>query len=357
MSGLLSRGWHWRPRGLGRLARATFYLLALAALAQLVLSFREDLLRAGYGLDPQTYLAANALSGSLIGAAALSLAAAPQALAALSAAYILLEMTLLPSFTPSRMIAFAVIAFAAARVREGVAWPGIPQALLAAALYSFLAAAIAAAGYAAITWIAAPLSVLKGDAASFYTFLSSTRAWSYIAFLASIAVAGRLVLAAVNTASLAAAPAWLLRVESAREAEAELRELSSPISRFESLSAWVAASGLSLMLALTISEAQAGGRLAAALTIAASTIIIRIAILGVLSGRLRAVIAASAAAGIVITAALGPEVVMEAAGLGANLYYDPLTPLAEPEVGLLVESRLRQLDSLSLLLVRLLWGG
>jgi hypothetical protein len=342
----------------GRAARLALLAAALATLY----SFRSSLLEQGYGGSPESRAAANVLAAALAAASLLAYRYSSQGLAAVAAAYVLLEVTLLPQPSIARTVVFMASTYVLARLKEGMPRVGLAAAALSASLYLAGVAAVALAAVAAVAYAEAPAAALPGDAATFYALISSTMAWKYLAYLAAIAAVSRVLAVAVELGVSAVWRGGYARAEALKAAESMRAELRAQLSPHESFSLWIASTLLAMLAVATVYEGYAAGpptvgHLAAGtLAVAAGSIALRALVVRAFAGNARSLAAIALLAASAIAAYIGLQPLLEAVGLEAS-YDDPLAPLASPDAGVRVEERLRQLDSLATILVRLLWGG
>ncbi len=338
-------------------------LLILIALV-VVYSFYSALIDAGYGVAPETLAAARSLSASLALLIMLSIRFSTQLLVALSTAYVLLELTLIPTPSLTRMTAFTMSLYLLAKTREGLDVRGLIPLITSSTAYIIGiligVSCLLVLGYL----ISLPLNFLRGDVALFYSYLSVTRALSFIAFISLLAIVSRTI---VSLVELIAA----LKYQNSYSTMAiegfikdESSDLTRPLSRAESLGLWLASTMMSLLVVTLAYELLQGGRpptLAGAIltgiTLTLFIAIGRIILARLMAGNWAPITIASLAIGLAILSILGPMPLYEAIGIARNSYKDPLSPIAMKELGLNVEEALHNAEVLAKILIKLFWGG
>ncbi len=336
--------------------------LALAVL--LVETFRRDLMLEGYGLAPDTRLAANILSASLALFMVISYLKIRGLLPAIGASYSLLELTLLREVSVARMLLMVSLTVIAVKAREALV-RGLKSLVAESMMYLALMLAFLGIGYYTYrTGIYLPLDVLLGDQARFYLIFSSTRVGSFLFYVVALALATRI---AISTIDLIAFTAGGPRIalEAARSYWSELeRDVSSPLSGGERVMLLAASGMISLLLGALLYSLWRGGAGGATLldialgflVFTALTLASRWVLLQLFKGSWIRILMASLSLLILSALILGPQPLFEALGL-ERAGYDPLAGLASPLLGLEAEERLRGFERIVSLLIRLLWGG
>lgn len=330
----------------------------------LISSFRESLLDAGYGYSPSTAIAANVLSLSLAAAIIISYRLGGQLIMALSAAYALLEITLLPEPSLPRLLAMTLTLYVLALTRSDVPLRGLKHLTLATPAYAVFVILFLAVLVALDRLSAAPLSLLEGDSAVLYSYLHPTRAWKYILFVALLAAIPRLVL---NIIELVLSVKYK-RVYASHLVSHEVvsagKELSKPLSGAESLALWMASSLTSILIATLLFEVITVRPVitlldAAIFTafFAAVSVALKVYLGSALSGNFGRIALMSSALLTVMLYLWGPGPLMEALGLGPGADKDPLAYIAAPELGVSVDTSLQRMDTIARVIVNLFWGG
>ena len=348
---------------LSKAVRLAIALLIVAAVS-ILYSFYNALIEAGYGATPETLTAARTLSASLAVLVILSLRFSTQLLVAVSTAYVLLELTLIPNPSLYRMIAFTTILYLTAKAREGLDVKGLKPLATSSTMY-LIGVSIGVATLIAVEYMRSlPLKVLTGDVAIFYSYLSVTRALGFIAFIAAIAVISRIIISLIELLSALRFRESYSTVALESFLDESIKDLAQPLSRTESMGLWLASTMMSLLLVTLVYEALLGGTpptlasvglIAIALTIL--TAAGRIVLARLMAGSWAPLVLASLVLGLAILTLAGFDPLYEAIGLTREPYEDPFSPIAMKELGLSVEEALRNAEVLAKILIKLFWGG